>query len=210
MSDTQPIEIPGVEPCPAVIEIVRALISDDMRSLAEQVTCNVPGRTSFQPGFRWQTLLDPQTRQATVTSLIWAAHDGAPKGIATLALCNRAHPISPLRLGELGITVHREYRRRGLASMLLDNVLEKYRINLSGQLCMEEGATFLAAYLVKREIPFVEREQTPEELVNRLPIPPTDRMQDFEHFKTLLLEWVMTTPAPRTYEQFQTYLAIHG
>lgn len=52
MNDAQPIEIPGVAPCPAMIEIVRALISDDMRSLAEQIEGNVPDRKSFQPGFR--------------------------------------------------------------------------------------------------------------------------------------------------------------
>jgi hypothetical protein len=206
VNDSKLIDLYRGEPFPAVVEIVRSLTIDDVETFADQVKLSAAGKTSFLPGVSKFTLLCPVTHRPNAVSLIWAARSGAPKALATL--CLRDSVEDGLKVGDLVIIVHPDYRCRGLATLLLDKFLASYRIKLSGQLCMKDGADFLVAYFTKRGIPFRERLQTPEEFVDRCMTMAEARFgQQYGIVaRPLVLEWVKATPQPHSGAQWKAFV----
>lgn len=90
-----------------------------------------PGVVEFTPG-----------TDLEIHSLLWYDDHGKLRGIF-----NYYPKGTPAELpGEFNITVQPEWRRRGIATELLDEAFKRWPINLDRQVWTNEGAAFITAY----------------------------------------------------------------
>jgi GNAT superfamily N-acetyltransferase len=197
---------------PSVVEIVRSLTTDDIRPFRSLLEIVAPGRKTFPPGFFNLVTVTPRTAIGNTYSLIWSARNGSPKALLSVSMINK--PVQGLAEGDISLTVHPEYRRRGLASRMLDRLIAEssggYNATqvLRSQLCMKDGGDFLVAYLAKRGVPYRERFQTPEEFVDRCVGAMARHLgPEVDIMRPLMLDWIRTTSQPHSCAQLGVFMA---
>ena len=132
--------------------------------------------------------------------LRWCARNGSVKGLLTLALENGGKDGISHRAGDVCITIHPEYMRRGLATMLLDELLTCAPVNLERQSYSAHGAKFIAGYLSRKSIPFQLEYETPDEFCARTVQPGAELA--YAH----TCEWLKQYPGPHTNAELVTAL----
>ncbi len=104
----------------------------------EDIAVQYP-RRSTRPGV---VDFDPGLSAIRIHSLLWYDDHGKLRGV----LNYYPHGTPAERPGEFNVTVQPEWRRRGIATELLDEAFKRWPIDLDRQRWTSEGAAFITAY----------------------------------------------------------------
>jgi GNAT superfamily N-acetyltransferase len=138
------------------------------------------------PGYSWGL----SSRGA---HFLFCARNGALKGILNYAIVDhRLHFVVVDRAGDICISIHPEYTRKGIATTLLDSAAKMFPVVPETQVYSPAGFAFMAAYLRRKGIAFEAERETPEQLVERY-------LGAGRHeLRTRLLAWFSDHPGPHS------------
>jgi ribosomal protein S18 acetylase RimI-like enzyme len=136
--------------------------------------------------------------------LRWCSRSGAIKALLTFALSDGTQYGLPHKAGDICITIHPDYTRRGLATMMLDDTLKGLPVWLERQTYSAAGANFIAGYLERKSMPFEMQYETPDEYCARCS-DPTDA--GHKAILDVTYDWLKRNPGPHTASEMHTAIA---